>query len=335
MVASIAQNPLAGKEQSRIYENQKNSNQKKSCSYVKCIQTEQSSFDLYCELLETQLLIKLVKMAETAVGFVIDYLTPLLTEEANLLRSVHSEVLGIKLELESIQCFLKDADKKAESEVNHGVKIWVKQLREVSFRIEDAVDEYIFYLAQHPRRESGFIDSVYKFVGCVVKLKPRHRIGSQIRNLKREVLDIRDRSTRYGFGTVGEGSTTTPTNVSWYDPRKAATYLEEAEVVGIESPKAKLIDWLLDEDRSQRTVISVVGMGGLGKTTLVKQVYDSAKKNFDCCAWITVSQSYQKQDLLKNVIKKFCEGRKEPIPKGINVMDEDVRFCHIRNKAHT
>ncbi|KAF3455926.1 hypothetical protein FNV43_RR00569 [Rhamnella rubrinervis] len=272
-------------------------------------------------------------MAETAVGSVINYLTLLLTEEANLLRSLHSEVLGIKLELESIQCFLKDADKKAESEENtsHGVKLWVKQLREVSFRIEDVVDEYIFYLAQHPRRQSGLIDSVNKILRCVVKLKPRHRIASQIRNLKIEVSEISERSTRYGFDVIGERSATTPTDVSWYDPRKAAVYLEEAEVVGIESQKAKLSGWLLDDQQSQRTVISVVGMGGLGKTTLAKQVYDSVKDNFDCHARIAVSQSYQ-EDLLKNIIKKFCKGREgaereEPIPEGIEAMDEEA-FTH-------
>ncbi|KAF3455914.1 hypothetical protein FNV43_RR00557 [Rhamnella rubrinervis] len=248
-------------------------------------------------------------MAETAVGFVINYLTPLLTEEANLLRGVHSEVLGIKLELQSIQCFLKDADKKAESEENtsttsHGVKVWVKQLRDVSFRIQDAVDEYIFYLAQHPCRQSGFI-------------------ASQIRNLKIEVCEIRDGSKRYGFDTIAERSST-PTDVSWYDPRK------KAEVVGIESPKTKLIGWLLNEQQSQRTVISVVGTGGLGKTTLAKQVYNSVKDKFACHALIAVSQSYQKEDLLKNVIKKLCEGKKEPIPEGIEAMDEEALTNKLR-----
>ncbi|KAF3456530.1 hypothetical protein FNV43_RR01183 [Rhamnella rubrinervis] len=241
-------------------------------------------------------------MAETAVGFVLNYLTPLLTEEANLLGSVHSEVLGIKLELESIQCFLKDADKKAESEENtsHGVKFWVKQLREVSFRIEDVVDEFISYLSQHPRRQSGSFVSVYKFVGCIAKLKPRHRIATQIRILKKEVCEISERRTRYGFHTLGERSATTHTDVSWYDPRKAAIYLEEAEVVGIESQKAILSGWLLDEQQSQRTVISVVGMGD----------------------W--------KEDVLKKVIKKFCEGREEPIPEGIEAMDEEALTNKLR-----
>ena len=47
-------------------------------------------------------------------------------------------------------------------------------------------------------------------------------------------------------------------------------FTEEAEVVGIESHRDKLINWLV-EGSSNRMVCSVVGIGGLGKTTLVKK----------------------------------------------------------------
>jgi disease resistance protein RPM1 len=66
-------------------------------------------------------------MAEIAVSLVIDQLLPLLREEANLLRGVHKEFADIKDELESIQAFLKDADKRAAAA--EGVKTWVKQSR--------------------------------------------------------------------------------------------------------------------------------------------------------------------------------------------------------------
>ena len=58
--------------------------------------------------------------------------------------------------------------------------------------------------------------------------------------------------------------------------------IEEANVVGIDSPRDKLINWLV-EGPSNLMVISVVGIGGLGKTTLVKKVYENDKvvANFD------------------------------------------------------
>ncbi|KAF3456665.1 hypothetical protein FNV43_RR01319 [Rhamnella rubrinervis] len=89
-------------------------------------------------------------MAETAVGLVVDQLIPMLTQEASLLRGIHSQVGDIKDELQSIRCFLRDADRKAESESDHtrrdGVKAWVEQLRKVAFQIEDVIDEYMFHL---------------------------------------------------------------------------------------------------------------------------------------------------------------------------------------------
>ncbi|MCI67699.1 NBS-containing resistance-like protein, partial [Trifolium medium] len=72
-------------------------------------------------------------MADMAVSFAIDRLLPLLTEEVNLLKSVHKEFADIKDELESIQAFLKDADRRATADgdnTDEGVKTWVKQLRE-------------------------------------------------------------------------------------------------------------------------------------------------------------------------------------------------------------
>ena len=70
----------------------------------------------------------------------------------------------------------------------------------------------------------------------------------------------------------------------------ASLFIDDADVVGIESPRDELIGWLL-KGQSHRTVVSVVGMGGLGKTTLAKKVYDHqmVRGHFDCHAWIAVS----------------------------------------------
>ncbi|THG01136.1 hypothetical protein TEA_025912 [Camellia sinensis var. sinensis] len=73
-------------------------------------------------------------------------------------------------------------------------------------------------------------------------------------------------------------------------------------------------------------------MGGVRKTTLVKKVYDSqtVKKYFDRHAWITVSQSITAAKLLRAAPKDFLEETKEPIPEGIDTMDERQLINKLR-----
>ncbi|PNY10938.1 NBS-containing resistance-like protein, partial [Trifolium pratense] len=84
-------------------------------------------------------------MAETAVLFALGEVFQFLKDETNLLSGLHKDFTDIKDELESIQVFLKDADRRAadEADTNEGIRTWVKNMREVSFRIEDVIDEYL------------------------------------------------------------------------------------------------------------------------------------------------------------------------------------------------
>ena len=110
----------------------------------------------------------------------------------------------------------------------------------------------------------------------------------------------------------------------------APLFIEEVEVVGIESHKDELINWLI-EGLSNCMVFSVVGIGGLGKTTLVKKVYDNTKvvphldwrawiTVSDWRAWITVSQSYKMDEILRDMIKQFYKARREFAPREIDIM---------------
>ncbi|PON60228.1 NB-ARC domain, LRR domain containing protein [Trema orientale] len=270
-------------------------------------------------------------MAETVVGLVVDKLIPLLTEEAKLLKGVHKEVDVIRHELQSILAFLKDADRRAETEgdtISDGVRLWVKDLREVAFQIEDVTDEYTLHIAQWRQQKQQrslrlrFIRLLHKGACFVAKLKPRHDIASKIQELKQTVQEIKGRSAPYGFNSTQQAPTTASQNSKWYGPRNDHHFLKETEVVGIESARDELIA-KLEGGSPRRTVISLVGTGGLGKTTLAHQVYIRAKElNFDRHAWVEVSPSYNKVELLRNLIKEFCQARKESVPERIDEMDE-------------
>ncbi|KAL1338706.1 hypothetical protein HN51_033313 [Arachis hypogaea] len=271
-------------------------------------------------------------MAETAVLFVLNQVHQLLQEEWNFLASGRQAFTEIKDELDSIHAFLWDADlRAANGEANEGLKIWVAQLQEASIRIEDVNDEYI-HVAQkvyHP----GVMASIQKIGHFLVTLKSHYRILSEIEDIKLTIRGIKERSERYNFRSpfeqLGSSSSRRIEAVKWYDPRLASHFIEEAEVVGFESPRNELVDWLVDGP-VECSVISVVGMGGIGKTTLGKLVFDSqvVKVHFDCHAFVTVSQSYTIRGLLIDLIEQFFKDT--PLPQNIQNMDEKSLITKVR-----
>ncbi|CAK8565694.1 unnamed protein product [Lathyrus sativus] len=174
-------------------------------------------------------------MAEVAVSLVIDQLLPLITKETKLLRGIHKEFADIKDELENIQAFLKDADKR--SATTEGIKTWVKQVREAAFRIEDIIDEYMILVGQQPLHH-GFLSLLHKLKAII----SRRRIASEIQDIKSYVRGIKERSERYGFQRSleqGPSNSREIRNSKWHDPRLAALYIKESEVVGFEEPRKR------------------------------------------------------------------------------------------------
>jgi disease resistance protein RPM1 len=112
-------------------------------------------------------------------------------------------------------------------------------------------------------------------------------------------------------------------------------FIEEDEVVGIESTRDELVSWLVGEV-SKHSVISVVGMGGIGKTTLTKKVYEneSVKGHFDCRVWITVSQSYNMSKILMSMTKQIYPAR-ETASRQIDMTDEITLISQLEEMFTT
>ncbi|KAL3825334.1 hypothetical protein ACJIZ3_021363 [Penstemon smallii] len=262
-------------------------------------------------------------MAESALSFLCHQLSIWLQQEGKLFGGLKQEVQYIRDEMMQMKAFLRVADSKEEN--NPQLKEWVRQVREIAYDTEDVLDEYMFRFAL--RGATGFRGHIKKYYYTVKNLKFHHRIASEIQTIKHRLENVSKIQQRYkDMGGVNDlASSSTLIKDTWYDGRGDALLLEEADVVGIQKPKKKLLDWLLPTDQLGLKVISVVGMGGLGKTTLVKKVYDDAslKSNFDHYVWITVSESFKVEHLLRNIIRQLVDEVKKPPPQGLEAMNDD------------
>ncbi|KAA8521226.1 hypothetical protein F0562_011937 [Nyssa sinensis] len=269
-------------------------------------------------------------MAVSAVTFLLCQLTPFLNEEVKLLGGIREEFEGIRDELERMRAFLRVVD--AMEDTDPELQVWVKQVRNVAYDTEDVLDEFMLRLAHH--RADGFCGFLLKIGFSIKNLKARHQIASELRRIQSRVTRISEGHQRYRYQfNISEQSftSTTVVNNPYYDLRRDALFLEEAELVGIDRPKKQLIKWLV-EDNWRLKVVSVVGMGGLGKTTLVKKVYEDVqvKGHFQNHAWIIVSQSFNIDELLKNLIQQLFYEIKQPLPQRVEAMDSTELTVQIK-----
>ncbi|ESR65929.1 hypothetical protein CICLE_v10010746mg, partial [Citrus x clementina] len=282
-------------------------------------------------------------MAEAAVNFAIETLGPLLVEEIRLWGGVKKEVQSIKSELESLRSFLKDADTRAAVEELEGggeesVRTWVKQLRDEAYRIEDVIDEYTFMVAKLPHG-SGLVGVLHRISRSIKKLKLRRGVATEIQDIKSALADIKRRGESYRFRSIDEPSSSGTRNVIPHDSRVRSFFVEDDEVVGIESIKRKLID-LMVNGRSERSVVAVVGEGGLGKTTLAGKIFnnDGLKTHFSSRAWVTVGKEYKKNDLLRTILNEVHRVTNEPASVETHDMEEMELITalrdHLKDKSY-
>ncbi|XP_058204021.1 disease resistance protein RPM1-like [Rhododendron vialii] len=261
-------------------------------------------------------------MAEAAVFHLLSNFAPFLQEERNLLSGVREDIEYIRDEFERMTHFLRVAD--ATEDRDPKIKIWVKQVREAAYDTADALDTYMLRLKSRHHQSTKIRTFIHKVSFFVKTLKARHQIASEVKGIKSRIINISEGHQRYSdiYGKIVQGSSSTPSDIAWYDCRGDALLLQDADLVGIDKPKSQLIQWLVDE-HPRLKVLSVAGMGGLGKTTLTKKVYDDAivKRHFQNHAWITVSESFKVEELLKDLIQVLFEDVRQPLPHGVNSMD--------------
>ncbi|XP_047078946.1 disease resistance protein RPM1-like [Lolium rigidum] len=260
-----------------------------------------------------------LSMARSMVGGALSNAASAAADEMSLLMGVRKDIWFIKDELETMQAFLVVAEAMKEKDLL--LKVWAKQVRDLSYNIEDCLGEFMVHVASKSLSQK------------LMKLKDRHRIAMQIRDLKSRVEEVSNRNTRYNLidKNLVLARAIDERESCMEDIRnQSGSNIDETELVGFSRPKQELIKLLDVHARNgPAQVVCVVGMGGLGKTTLTRKVYESTE-SFTCCAWVTVSQSFVRMDLLKGMIKQLLGDHALNKQLEANVVQEHILAEYLR-----
>lgn len=233
----------------------------------------------------------------------------LLAEEYALIRGVRDDIQFINDELISMQAFLSNLSHSDGDGHNNQTEGWMKQVRDVAYDIEDCIDDFAHSLDAEPRGKD-WVASIRRTLYEIRTCCARRTIAKQIAALKQRAQQVGDRRGRYGVPDPKPSKK--KSNFGGATGYLAAEHQEiTRQLVRIRQPVGvknlpDLERWITKEDnRMQRGVLSIVGFGGVGKTTVAMALYLKFGPDFEHRAVVTVSQNSDTEVVLKNILNQL------------------------------
>ncbi|KAG6656900.1 putative disease resistance protein At1g50180 [Carya illinoinensis] len=259
-------------------------------------------------------------MAASVVSFVVEKLGNLLIEEAAFLQGVGDELRQLQTELTRMQCFLKDADNRQNEDER--VRNWVSEIRDAAYDAEDAIETFALEISYSNKRSEN---SLKRFVPSFDKGRKLHKLGSKIKAIKATISDLTRSLQTYGVTSAVRNEGSSSDFERQRQLRWSYSHVVEEYIVGLDENIVQVVEQLVNEEKSCQ-VVSIWGMGGLGKTTLAKEVYHhrTIRRHFEGFAWAYISQQCKFRDVWEGTLIKLTSPSKDERDQISQMKDEEV-----------
>ncbi|KAH9668884.1 hypothetical protein KPL70_021557 [Citrus sinensis] len=276
-------------------------------------------------------------MVDAIVSPLLEQLISISYEEAKqqvrLVAGVGKQVKKLTSNLRAIQAVLNDAEQRQVKE--ESVRLWLDQLKEASYDMEDVLDEWI--TARLKLQIEGVDENALVrkkpvcsfFLSCCIGFKKvvlRRDIAQKIIEINENLDDIAKQKDVFNFNVI-RGSTEKSERIH------STAIINVSDVRGRDEEKNTLKSKLLCESNEQQNavqIISLVGMGGIGKTTLAQFAYNDKDviENFDKRIWVCVSDPFDEFRIAKAII----EGLEGSLPN-LGELNSLLEYIHTSIKG--
>ncbi|KAJ8562882.1 hypothetical protein K7X08_031334 [Anisodus acutangulus] len=247
----------------------------------------------------------------TTVSLLVENLSYLISYNCKLIAGVEKSCRDLLEEVKPLNAFLVDNAKLRSNSSQWDVL--VDKIRRTVYKAEDVIDKLLV--------QAKLNEKTHVFKKMVKKTNKDRNFAEEINEILEDVKKIlADNQHLFEASPVID-----------HQPEKVVqeeqgSSLENHEVVGFNEEAEKVISRLF-EGLECLDVIPVVGMPGLGKTTLARKIYNDPKipRRFFSCIWVFVGQSYNNKDILLNILKGFTKRFEEFHDKDEAEIAEEIR----------
>ncbi|KAM3188668.1 hypothetical protein ACQJBY_020316 [Aegilops geniculata] len=253
-------------------------------------------------------------------------LASLLSEKHKLTKRLKDDIHSIHTELKMI---LSEMDEHLGDPRPSGPRVVsMEEMRDLAHDIEDCIDRFLPCAACEAEAAASFLRRLKKALSS-----DGSRFATEIRELKKRVKDAHERRANYGLNGGGSSA----------GAGVAAPPATETHPVGIDKPKQELVDLLLGSTPGNLSVISIVGFGGSGKTTLTRAVYDcpAVALEFPARAWAKGSDHTDAPGLVNFICSELPTANNHsndvlPTTKCLIVIDDinQQHWDHVKASFH-
>ncbi|XVE80893.1 hypothetical protein DITRI_Ditri15bG0017600 [Diplodiscus trichospermus] len=243
-------------------------------------------------------------MAETILTIILEVTLSkaiaIVEEQINLQRGFKNELNKLLQSLTMTRAFLKDAETR---QVDEPVQVWLKQLRQIAFEAADVLDE-LTYEDLRRKVETQMRKKVCNFFP--ISKNPIvfcFKMPQTVKDINISLKEINNQAREYGLQQRVQSLPSLP---RWRP--SSYSFGDSSQVVGRDADISKIIDLLIGSSTRQTfSIISIVGMAGVGKSALAKSVWDNerTKSYFNKMMWVRISENFDVQKILQEMAESL------------------------------
>ncbi|XP_072979600.1 disease resistance protein RGA2-like [Typha angustifolia] len=254
-------------------------------------------------------------LALTILQPLIERLSSDIWRQLGLLYGLKGDLSKLEKTLKNIKDALELSDKMVTTDERDLKRLW--ELKDMAYDAEDVLDDVQVEALRRSSSSSNrpITAEVHDFFSSKKQIAFRFEIAKKIKEINTRLNDILEAKEilKNLMPSNSEVSVHTEVASSW--ERETFSHIsEKEEFYGRDDDRKKVMTFLLEKDNDkQLSVLPIVGLGGVGKTTLAKMVFNDERieRQFKPLIWVCVSENFKLREVIKKIIHNV---KQEPYP---------------------